>query len=363
MAAAALPLPALAVEQAPANPPPAQVRVETRGKILILPFAQVNPNDPRPWLGKSIQQSVAADLILSSPDRVIGTDEAATTIDQAVAIGRRMGARYVVMGSFISSDPDLRITGQVIDVETAQPISGLKVTGNPGQIFHMEDGLAMQVKSRLMPEVLQQQFAQQQAAQQNVAPPTQPIERDGQYTGVRTDGNEAPQSYYSNYAYPVASDPAYYDRYYYSTPPAYYYGGPDYYGYPYAFSPFFGFGIVSNFGFRDHHGFDHHFGGGFDHDGHGFHDGRGFNGRSSIGGSSLAFRNVGSAAGFGQGRTFTRGFQSGPMVTSRGFPSQGFAGSRGPAFRSGFSGMSGGGMMRGGSFGGGGARGGAGGHR
>src|SRR5690242_3728076 len=210
-AATALPLMALAADPAPE--PPAQVAaapapVATTGRILILPFTPVNPNDARPWIGRSIQDSLIADLTVSAPSRVITSNETPNSDEQAIALAKRLGAHYVVIGSFASADPDLRITGKIIDVETGQPIGGLKVTGPPDQIFHLEDGIAMQAKSRLMPDVM---AAQQRAATQN-APPTQPGE--GQYTGVT--GSMSPSTlYYSNYAYPSEAYTPYYDNYYY----------------------------------------------------------------------------------------------------------------------------------------------------
>ncbi len=315
-AVTALPLAAQADDPAP---PPAQAAqqappVATTGNILILPFTPVNPNDARPWIGRSIQDSLIADLTVSAPSRVLTSNDVANGDEQAVALGRRLGAHYVVVGSFVSSDPDLRITGKVIDVETAQPIGGLKVTGAPDQIFHLEDGIAMQVKSRLMPDVL---AAQQRMAGQN-APPTQPAE--GQYTGVQ---NGAPlSSYYSTYTYPAPS--SYYDQYYY-TSPAYYYGGPAYvdyplWSYPYYYSPFFSFGFSFRDGFH-HHDFDH---GHFDHGhfDHGHFDGRtGFSGHGTFAGGSFSGRTFGGfsrSSGFSGGHSFGGGMHSGGSVGAHG---------------------------------------------
>jgi len=69
-------------------------------KILILPFQATNPNDPAAWLGKSIQESMAADLTVAAPDRVIVADQAAPSLDAAIAMGKQRGARYVVAGGF-----------------------------------------------------------------------------------------------------------------------------------------------------------------------------------------------------------------------------------------------------------------------
>lgn len=260
-AAAALPLSAFAAD--PVSPPPATQPVvaapaQTHGKILVLPFSAVNPDDARPWLGKSIQESLIADLTVSAPSRVLSGGETAQTPKQAAEIARKAGARYVVMGSFTSTQQELRITGQVIDAQTEEPVAGLKVTGNPDQLFHLEDGIAMQLKAQVLPDVL--------AAQQNGLP-TQP--GPGQYTGLQGEaGSMSPSSLYSsNYAYPYTGYPSADENRYYYTTPDYYYGGPGYvdyplWSYPYCYTPFFS-GIFLSGGF----GFHHH------HDGFGFHDG------------------------------------------------------------------------------------------
>jgi TolB-like protein len=295
LAAAALPVASFAQLQATqpaAGPlrPPALLApggdhavIRAADKILVLPFTPLNPADAQSWIGKAVQQSLVADLLASAPKRVATPDEPAANIDQAIAAAKKAGAGYVVTGTFLSTADLVRVTGQIIDATNGQPVSGLMVTGVPGQIFRMEDGLAMQVKAALMPDVLaaQEQAAQQQIAQQ---PPAQPTTND-QYAGVRTDiGAATPTStYYSVYAYPTPANAFVADteRYYYSYPPTIYsyntftsnYGVPLYgiglFSFPYCYtSPFlrvnYGIGRTGLWG-RDwhsghawHSGWQHH---------------------------------------------------------------------------------------------------------
>src|SRR5580765_3577951 len=46
------------------RPAPGSITIRRTGKILILPFAAINPTDPQPWIGKSVQQSLVADLLV-----------------------------------------------------------------------------------------------------------------------------------------------------------------------------------------------------------------------------------------------------------------------------------------------------------
>jgi TolB-like protein len=224
----------------------------TSGKILVMPFVAVNPNDTNPWVGKSVQQSLVADLTAAAPDRILSTDKTAPTAEDALKIARDLGARFLVAGGFFSSGNELRITGQVLDVETGQPLVGLKVTGESGQVFHMEDALANQVVagiSRDPRDVTRREAPQPPAADMDQPPVPS--------TGVRTDGlaSPPPAGTYSPYAFGPSANDAYsndYSRYVFSSPSVIYYDGyyspycapyGSFYGCAYPFSSGFGLGL------------------------------------------------------------------------------------------------------------------------
>jgi TolB-like protein len=210
------------------------------GKILVMPFVAVNPDEANVWVGKSVQQSLVADLTAAAPDRVISTDKAAPTAEAALAIARDLGARYLVAGGFVSAGADLRITGQVFDVTTGQPVVALKATGERGQIFHMEDALAEQIGAA---GILRDR---RDATVRPAAPglTTDLDQTPAPSTGVRTDGQAAPPTTgYSPYAFSPTPNDIYaadYNRYVYS-PPIYYnsYYSP-YYATPYSYTPYSG---------------------------------------------------------------------------------------------------------------------------
>ncbi|HET6250197.1 MAG TPA: hypothetical protein VFE47_21075, partial [Tepidisphaeraceae bacterium] len=239
------------------------------GKILILPFQADNPNDATPWLGKSIQESMMADLTVAAPDRVKVSDQTAASPDAAIVLGKQSGARYVIAGGFATINQELRITGKVLDVETGKSVAGLKVTGDPGQLFHMEDALALQVRA----QVLGQQVGPMQpppADQQPQVAQAQPAPVVGQ--DISPYAQPAQQPYTSPYAiapapvvYGADVTPDYYpsyvsgfDPYYYPTGYAYspYYCDYGYYGGCYPFGLGFGFYFGNDFGSRFHRGFD-----------------------------------------------------------------------------------------------------------
>lgn len=290
----------------------------TSGKILVMPFVAVNPNDTNPWVGKSVQQSLVADLTAAAPDRILSTDKTAPTAEDALKIARDLGARFLVAGGFFSSGSELRITGQVLDVETGQPLVGLKVTGESGQIFHMEDALANQVEAGISRDP-------RDVTHREAPRPPADVEPPPSSTGVRTDGLESPPpaGTYSPYAFGPSANDSYssdYSRYVYSSPSVIYYNGyytpycapySSFYGCAYPFSS--GFGL--SFSFAD--GWGRGFvGTGRDHDHReGHHEGR-TGGRSVITNASI------NASRFDPGSidgiTVTRGLNSSGSVNVAG---------------------------------------------
>ena len=264
---------------APAPAAPSTQPALEQGKILILPFVAVNKNDSQPWLGRSVQQSLVADLTMVAPDRATSNDTEATDTESALAAGRKADASYVVTGSFTTIGQDLRLTGQVLDVRNSRTLGGLKVTGSVNEIFQLEDGLARQIKARLA-------LGRSQGGSTAVAQDTEPATM----APLRVEQAPPPDLYYQSYSTPAPSNYSY--NYYYSSDPyGYGYDYPYYWGYPGYGYLFIGGSFRSghfHHGFHDgfHSGFhDHGFSGGFHSHGFGggFRSG-GFSGGGHFGG-------------------------------------------------------------------------------
>ena len=203
------------------------------GKILVLPFASLNRTDSQAWLGRSIQQSLVADLTVVAPARATAGDAEANDTDAALDAGRRAGAAYVVFGSFASVNQALRVTGQVLDVSAGKPVTGLKATGAADEVFRLEDQLATEIRRGL-----------------GLGPTTPPApatqaptaETQAPYGPLSVETPMSPDEYYSNYANPPVQNQYYYNSYYYQNPYSYpgYDGAWDY--------PWWGFGGVLFFG-------------------------------------------------------------------------------------------------------------------
>lgn len=118
-------------------------------KVLVLPFSPLNQAEYQPWLSRSIQQSVMADLMAGAPGRVVSSESPVADDAAALDAARKAGAQFVIRGDFVSVGGDVRVTGQVLDVGTGKPVTAIKATGPSSNVFALEDDLAAQIRRRL----------------------------------------------------------------------------------------------------------------------------------------------------------------------------------------------------------------------
>ena len=119
--------------------------------VLVMPFVPVGDATRLEWVGQAVQQNMMTELArMRSLKVAAGPAGVANDADAVKRAAREAGAAFVVFGNFQLVEPDLRITGEMIDVGTGQSIAGLKATGALRDLFDMEDTLAGQVRRTLM---------------------------------------------------------------------------------------------------------------------------------------------------------------------------------------------------------------------
>src|SRR5690606_33000775 len=96
---------------------------------IVLPFEEISANPSQGWMGQAISRSIVAELSQMRMVKPSVGDRATADAERAHAVAKAAGAEYVVVGGFQLLDPQLRITGQVIAVESGQVLGGLKATG------------------------------------------------------------------------------------------------------------------------------------------------------------------------------------------------------------------------------------------
>jgi TolB-like protein len=121
--------------------------------VMVMPFSNVGPPDATvpAWVGTAVQQNLSADLARFHLQPAAPTNSTATSaapaspdapVDPSVA-------RYIIRGSFQSTDGTIRFDGEIIESGSNGVVGGLSATGPLRDLFALEDSLSMQAVHQL----------------------------------------------------------------------------------------------------------------------------------------------------------------------------------------------------------------------
>ena len=120
--------------------------------IAVLPFQNLSTSKDGEILALGIAESVLYQLANLAELDVISRTSSFTFRDRdknAQQIGRDLGARYLLEGSVQSDGPRMRVTTQLIDTETGADVWAMRFDRQPGDIFEVQDEIALQVTQAL----------------------------------------------------------------------------------------------------------------------------------------------------------------------------------------------------------------------
>jgi TolB-like protein len=248
--------------------------VQAPVKVLVIPFAQIGNSGGHEWVGSALNESLLTEASGNTALQTVSLDRPLPRSDAGLAASAARGtaASIVVFGAYQYSDNQLRVTGQVVDVDSVRVIGTLKATGALIDLFKIEDSLSSQLHA-LLPQAPSNLPVVSYGPDQSA---TAPVYAQSQTADSTNAVQTQPQA---TYVYP-AQQPVYTQpTYIYNSYPSYGYG----YGYPYyygGFPIFIGGGFGRPWGYRPgyrggigfvgggyHGGYRGGFGGGF-HGGH-----------------------------------------------------------------------------------------------
>ncbi|HMJ86977.1 MAG TPA: protein kinase [Vicinamibacterales bacterium] len=129
-------------------------RAGTASPILaVTDFLNISANPEDDWLGTGISETVTADLEGFEGVTVVPrgrVSELARTFERQgsdsrdalwIRVGRELGARWVLTGSFQRAGDAVRVTAQLLDAATALAERTIKVDGRMQEIFALQDRL------------------------------------------------------------------------------------------------------------------------------------------------------------------------------------------------------------------------------
>ncbi|MGH7515174.1 MAG: protein kinase domain-containing protein [Gemmatimonadales bacterium] len=120
--------------------------------IVVLPFANLSPDPDNAYFADGLTEEVIADLSRVRALTVISRTSSVKLKETGWdlrRIGRELNVRYALEGSVRRAGSTLRITAQLIDVETAAHLWGEKYSGTVDDVFDLQERLSRQIVEAL----------------------------------------------------------------------------------------------------------------------------------------------------------------------------------------------------------------------
>jgi TolB-like protein len=179
-------------------------------KVAVVPF-NVHGDTGQTWLGSAMQEGLATGMRQVSGVIVAGVAPADAA--GATNLAKYAGADAVIFGSIQLVGEQIRVTGQIISIDTGESLGTLKSDGSLRNLFDIEDVLAARVERILMPPPASRATAGPAATLQVVGP---------------TMGPGASRYFDGNLMAQITPPDRYrdeYDKYYYQSGNSCFYGG------------------------------------------------------------------------------------------------------------------------------------------
>jgi len=125
---------------------------EPKRSIVVLPFANLSPDPDNAYFSDGLLEEVIADLSRVRALTVISRTSAVKlkqTDWDLRRIGRELNVRYALEGSVRRAGSALRITAQLIDVETEEHLWAEKYSGTVDDVFDLQERLSRQIVEAL----------------------------------------------------------------------------------------------------------------------------------------------------------------------------------------------------------------------
>jgi TolB-like protein len=120
--------------------------------IAVLPFKNLNDDGAIDWMAKGIAETMVSDMRRTGKVKVVERDQLDLALSEillqgakpaedstAAQLGRMVGAKTVVVGSYQKAGTELRINARFVEVETGVVLDTAKATGPVTRVFALQD--------------------------------------------------------------------------------------------------------------------------------------------------------------------------------------------------------------------------------
>src|SRR5262249_17064047 len=131
--------------------------------LAILEFANLSQDPSLDWLGTGIVETLDADLRKVSVLQIVGRARTQQAIrglgvnvgetGGLIALGNRLGAKWIISGSFQRSGNRIRVTPKVFKVSEGEAVATQKIDGVWEDLFEVQDRVVAELMRSLELEI------------------------------------------------------------------------------------------------------------------------------------------------------------------------------------------------------------------
>jgi serine/threonine protein kinase/Flp pilus assembly protein TadD len=130
----------------------ASISAKTKA-IALLPFENISPDKESDYFSDGLTEELILNLSRLKDIRVVSRTSIMQykgTKEDIQTIGKELGVRYILEGSIRKFQDDLRITAQLVDVETDAQLWAGKYKGKVSDVFDIQEQVSEQIVDALM---------------------------------------------------------------------------------------------------------------------------------------------------------------------------------------------------------------------
>ena len=131
---------------------PAAPAAQPAGAVVVLPFTNVSRQAADAWIGDGIAETVSSDLRNLGVPLVGGHGvPGVSDTEEAIAVGRLLGARWLVAGGYQRVGDLLRITARLVEVASGEVRRSTRIDGSLADLFDVQDRIAAALADAFTP--------------------------------------------------------------------------------------------------------------------------------------------------------------------------------------------------------------------
>jgi len=131
---------------------PSSLSIPTKPSLAVLPFANLSDDLGQEYFAGGLSADINADLVKISGLFLISQTTTQLYANKEInpqEVGRELGVRHILVGTLRKAGNQIRITAQLVDTQTGEPVWADRFDGKLDDLFALQDEITEQIVTAL----------------------------------------------------------------------------------------------------------------------------------------------------------------------------------------------------------------------